>query len=154
MKCKFEMSDLSDLTKSIVEYQQMYSIITQLDPAQRETTQELHERLLQKTQDKKYLDPHGYQYWEDIDIHIVKQSWGSTACGWGGMGGSAMTDSYTVVITNVWYNVVFVFYRGKLAYVADWNDSMKKYESIGWQRMPAFYDTKELKIFYKNNNKR
>ena len=45
-------------------------------------------------------------YYPHIYMDVFKQTWGSTALGFGGIGGSAMTDAYTTVVT------VYLSYRG------------------------------------------
>lgn len=51
------------------------------------------------------------------DIEIVamfSQTWGSTALGFGGIGGAAMTDAYTVIIRH--NNEFCVYFSGRFAY--------------------------------------
>ena len=35
--------------------------------------------------------------YRDLDIHLWKQSWSDTSCGFGGIGGQAITRAYTLV---------------------------------------------------------
>ena len=58
------------------------------------------------------------------DIIIFKQTWASTALGFDGMGGTAMTDAYTTVLRrgNSW----FVFFGGRFAYKVTNNDKVFK----------------------------
>ena len=51
----------------------------------------------------------------DVDIDVFVQTWGSTALGYGGIGGAALTSAYTVV-ASVGYNVCVYFGCGRLAY--------------------------------------
>jgi hypothetical protein len=52
---------------------------------------------------------------EEVEVYLFPQTWGSTALGYGGVGGSAMTADYTVVV--VLYNDVCVYFgRDQLAY--------------------------------------
>lgn len=44
------------------------------------------------------------------------QTWGSTALGFGGLGGAAMTTALTVVVSR--HSRHFVFFDGRLAYTA------------------------------------
>lgn len=51
------------------------------------------------------------------DIEVVamfSQTWGSTALGFGGIGGAAMTDAYTVIIKH--NNEFCVYFAGRFAY--------------------------------------
>jgi hypothetical protein len=49
---------------------------------------------------------------------MFPQLWGSTALGYGGIGGSAMTSAYTIIITYHNYYCVY-FGGGRLAYMID-----------------------------------
>lgn len=54
---------------------------------------------------------------DDFELHIFEQTWGSTALGFGGMGGQAITNAMTYVFTpiNVDQNC-FVYFAGHFAY--------------------------------------
>jgi hypothetical protein len=65
-------------------------------------------------------------YFEETEIFVFPQGWGSTALGYGGVGGSAMTSSYTVVVQCE--NTACVYFGGdRLAYRV-WLD---KISSVG-----------------------
>ena len=52
---------------------------------------------------------------DEVEIYVFPQVWGSTALGFGGMGGSTITSAYTVVvISNNEY--ASVYFNGGLAY--------------------------------------
>lgn len=52
---------------------------------------------------------------DDVDVFVFPQTWGSTALGYGGMGGAAVTDAYTVVVRD--HNCYCVYFgQGELAY--------------------------------------
>lgn len=51
---------------------------------------------------------------------MFPQTWGSTALGFGGIGGAAMTPAYTVVVTGP-SNQVAVYWAGQHAYTLDLN---------------------------------
>lgn len=53
----------------------------------------------------------------DLDIIHFPQLWGSTALGFGGMGGAAMTTAYTTVI--ICRNNAAVFFDGRHCYSVD-----------------------------------
>lgn len=53
----------------------------------------------------------------DIDVYNFPQTWGSTALGFGGMGGAAMTKAYTTVI--VCRENAAVFFAGRHCYSID-----------------------------------
>jgi len=54
----------------------------------------------------------------DIEIVLFAQTWGSTSLGYGGMGCSAMTPAYTVVVQTPSTSCVY-FGGGELAYKID-----------------------------------
>ncbi len=54
---------------------------------------------------------------DDIEVYSFPQCWGSTALGYSGVGGSAMTSAQTVVLHAINENIVKVYFGGKrLAY--------------------------------------
>lgn len=56
-----------------------------------------------------------YPTFEIVDVFA--QTWGSTALGFGGIGGCAMTKAYTTVILNEDLGCVGVFFGERLAYI-------------------------------------
>jgi len=61
----------------------------------------------------------------DIDVIQFPQTWGSTALGFGGMGGAAMTKAYTTVI--ICRDNAAVFFAGRHCYSVDGiNDAFKE----------------------------
>jgi hypothetical protein len=52
---------------------------------------------------------------EDVEVIMFPQTWGSTALGYGGMGGAAVTSAYTVIVTDHSVSCVY-FGEGELAY--------------------------------------
>lgn len=91
-------------------------------------------------------------YWDMPDIHVVSQQWGSTSAGWGGIGGSAMTTSYTTVIVNSYHKIVAVYYNGTLAYLVEIDDEIQKYAEKGYTNIPPYssIESTKLKLIYKN----
>lgn len=89
----------------------------------------------------------------EIDISVFVQSWGSTSCGWGGIGGSAMTSSYTIVIENPYHEVFAVYYDGRCAYIAKMDSKWKAYKDKNYKMLPGLNQDnsadKELTILYK-----
>lgn len=74
------------------------------------------------------------------DIINFKQTWGSTALGFGGVGGSAMTDAYTTVLRrgNTW----FVFFDGRFAYKVNIDDKTF-YEDMKNRRLRSVKEAQE-----------
>jgi hypothetical protein len=55
----------------------------------------------------------------DCEVHAMfSQTWGSTALGYGGIGGAAMTPAYTVVIAGPEGHLAF-YWNGRFAYLVD-----------------------------------
>lgn len=53
----------------------------------------------------------------DIEVFAMfSQTWGSTALGFGGIGGSAITTAYTIIIANVHTREFCVYFGGRFAY--------------------------------------
>lgn len=57
---------------------------------------------------------------DDVEVIMFPQTWGSTALGYGGMGGAATTSAYTVVVSDHLVSCVY-FGRGQLAYQINYN---------------------------------
>jgi hypothetical protein len=51
----------------------------------------------------------------DVEVVLFPQTWGSTALGYGGMGGAAVTPAYTVIVADGDTSCVY-FGQGDLAY--------------------------------------
>ncbi len=54
---------------------------------------------------------------DECEVHHFLQTWGSTALGFGGIGGSAMTSAYTTVVTC--HHVSAVYFAGGYAYTVE-----------------------------------
>ena len=64
---------------------------------------------------------------DDFEIHIFDQTWGSTALGFGGIGGQAMTTARTYVFIPMGINQkCFVYFAGKFAYAVDYSEKFMK----------------------------
>jgi hypothetical protein len=53
----------------------------------------------------------------DIEVYMFPQMWGSTALGYGGIGGAAMTTAYTVIVVYKDFFAVYFGTGGRLAYM-------------------------------------
>ncbi len=147
---KLDIQELAHITTAISHYEQLCSYFRQLITDNKETLQNFFEELLTKYK-KTWIDNEIYNDWCRIDIHVVNQNWPSTACGWGGMGGAAFTDSYTTIIENSQIDLVAVYYSGKLAYLAKNNELMNTFKAFGYKHMPGITHAKDsLDIIYIN----
>ena len=57
------------------------------------------------------------------------QMWGSTACGFGGIGGAAMTRAQTIVAYVPGIDIFAVYHRGEFAYLLE-NPTLKFYDDM------------------------
>lgn len=85
---------------------------------------------------------------DDFDLYIFEQTWGSTALGFGGIGGQAITTENTYVFVPVTCNQnCFVYFGSRFAYEAEYCDQLA--EDIGNRCMKpcnkAGYYRKEIK---------
>ena len=59
---------------------------------------------------------------DELEVVMFPQTWGSTATGYGGMGGAAMTSVYTVIVSYDSTTYCVYFGCGRLAYKLTWAD--------------------------------
>lgn len=57
----------------------------------------------------------------DCEVVMFPQSWGSTALGFGGVGGAAMTTAYTVIVECHRSGASAVYFGGRFAYLVESN---------------------------------
>ena len=82
------------------------------------------------------------KYYPEIEMYMFPQMWGSTALGFGGFGGQAMTSAYTTVVNDVAYGYYGVFFGEKLAYlITEPND--KFFEDLKNQKMASVSECKK-----------
>jgi hypothetical protein len=77
---------------------------------------------------------------EEVEIVMFPQMWSSTALGFGGMGGAAMTPAYTVVVFGQYKQSACVYFGGRLAYTIDKDIPKEFWEDVKNQRMPSVAD--------------
>ena len=84
--------------------------------------------------------------YKDIELvaEVFPQTWASTALGFGGVGGQAMTTAYTTVFIDWLKGVAIIFFDSRLAYlVEDWNnkflEDLKKRELLSVERAMVEY---------------
>ena len=59
---------------------------------------------------------------DELEIIMFPQTWGSTALGYGGMGGAAITSAYTIIVCYKMTTYCVYFGCGRLAYRVTWAD--------------------------------
>lgn len=55
----------------------------------------------------------------DFEADVFPQLWSSTALGFGGVGGQAMTTAYTTVFHDVWNDVYVICFDRSVAYMVE-----------------------------------
>lgn len=135
------VKNISDITATIAHYDGLCSYISQLDPSQ-EGCKTIYERLVSHSKDGKYADHNSYEVWSNVDFHMIDQLWGSTAGGWGGIGGAAMSNYFTIVIENKPLSISCIYYGGKLAYILDMEKNYSKFISNGYNHLPGISSIK------------
>ena len=79
-------------------------------------------QLLSIQGDLYQIDPH-----KEFDIYMFEQTWGSTALGFSGMGGSKMTTETTFVLIPQYYDYAYVYFGSEFAYkVEKINENFKE----------------------------
>jgi len=76
---------------------------------------------------------------DDIEVHLFRQSWPDTACGWPGIAGQAFTSAYTVVVLGPCSDAVV--YLGRPAYY------LPPAEARGQQTRPGPSSAKRDKFY-------
>jgi hypothetical protein len=73
----------------------------------------------------------------DIEVRMFPETWSSTALGFGGMGGAAMTPAYTVVVSRP--NLALVYWGGVFAYGVEPDEAFLADINSGrtWKRSQA-----------------
>lgn len=115
MNDELNFQDFADFTQSFSHYKSLRQYYPQLD-SKNELLQDSWQSGDRKSDFSK---SNIYKEWWDISIHIVNQLWSSTSCGWGGIGGAAMTYSYSFIVHQKVSDLYFVYWNGKLAYICN-----------------------------------
>ena len=64
---------------------------------------------------------------DDFELYTFEQTWGSTALGFGGIGGQALTRARTYVfVPNTCNQKCFVYFGGRFAYTADYCNNLRE----------------------------
>lgn len=153
MRNKIDLSEISDVMVSLVHYNNICENIIQIssNTEYKDSVKEYMNQFMVESHGFSVMTESSTETWQDVNIYLVKQIWGSTACGWGGMGGAAMTASYTLVIENNLTGAVAVYYHGRLAYIAKHDDVLDNYKkALGFRLLPPYSDTRDLNIIYKH----
>ena len=64
---------------------------------------------------------------DDFELYTFEQTWGSTALGFGGIGGQMITSATTYVFIPMSVNQkCFVYFAGRFAYAVDYSEKFMK----------------------------
>ena len=78
-------------------------------------------------------------YEDEVEVYCFPQMWGSTALGFGGMGGAAMTNAYTIVV--IYKHVTAcVYFEGRFAYAVEGCIPEEFWQDLRASRMPSVAD--------------
>lgn len=131
MTKEITFEDISNFMSSYVHYFRLGGYVTQLEKGNSQL-EEIYKNIR-------------FEDWVNINIHITSQVWGSTAVGWGGMGGAMMTNCFNFIIHNKKTDTVFVYWNGKLAFIAH------KKDIPNLERIPSLLKAKAIYKNIKNN---
>ena len=82
---------------------------------------------------------------DDFELHTFEQTWGSTALGFGGVGGQAITSAITYVFIPIVINQkCFVYFAGRFAYAVDYSD--KFMEDVLKCNVASVYESGKYKV--------
>lgn len=82
---------------------------------------------------------------DDFELHTFEQTWGSTALGFGGIGGQAITSAITYVFIPIGINQkCFVYFAGRFAYAVDYSE--KFMSDVLKCNVAAVYESGKYKV--------
>lgn len=140
---------MASVMLAISNFNELPNMFQQLDRDQADRLKTFWETNVVKRTDKTWMNESEYLAWCQISLHLIPQTWGSTAGGWSGMGGAAMTAYYTTIIENQYFDIAAVYYGGKLVYICEIDDTYISYRQSGFRNLPGQNDcAQKLKIIY------
>jgi len=147
----FDIRTVSDITSAVARFQELLHSFTQLVGGEEaQPLRDFWNKNIVKREENTWPSEREFRIWNQFELHIFFQTWGSTARGWGGMGGAAMTTDYTIVIEHPEFGFACVFYDGKLVYICEIDEGYLKYKERGYRGMPSIRESvEELSILYR-----
>ena len=97
---------------------------------------------------KDNLTKEGKKYYPEFEMTMFLQTWGSTALGFSGIGGQAMTSAYTTVVREIYSNWRGVIFGGRLAYKNEDPNQTFNEDVCKFQMKPA----SEKGVYLRKNN--
>jgi len=81
-----------------------------------------------------------------LELYSHPQGWGSTACGFGGLAGQAITTAQTNVFLSRHLDIALVFHAGKFAYASRISREFGK--ALKEQRLPGYTGKKDFDVLF------
>jgi hypothetical protein len=152
MRQEIGMEDIANVMIAISDYESRASYFSQMGGSDdNKALNEYWNTKIVKRTEKTWMTELEFRQWKDIELHLISQTWGNTSCGWQGIGGAAMTPAYTTIIENKWYNLSFIYYSGKLAYICEVDDKYNDYKQKGYRGLPGCLGCREkLTVIFKS----
>lgn len=136
-----EMSDMANVMLAISNYEETSNYFSQLvGGVEADSLKKYWEEKIVKRTVNTWMTEAELRQWRNIDLHVISQTWGNTSYGWQTIGGSAMSANYTTIIENKWYELAFIYYGGKLAYICEMDDRYNQYKHNGYRGLPGHMD--------------
>lgn len=150
-KALFDIRTVSDITSAVASYQELLHSFTQLvGGADAQPLRDFWNKNIVKREEKTYPTEREFRIWNQFELHVFFQTWGSTARGWGGMGGASMTTDYTIVIEHAEFGFACVFYDGKLVYICEMDEPYLAIKWKGYRGLPGLTECRQkLSILYR-----
>ncbi len=154
MRNEIDLQEVGEIINTISEYKQMSTFFTQMVGGKdAEPLNEYWNTKIVKRTENTWMTQVEFSYWNDVNLHIIKQSWSNTSGGWEGIGGSAITTSHTIIIENSWFGFACVYYHGKLAYICEMDEKYNIYRESGYRNLPGCSSCKKnLTIIFKTKH--
>ena len=151
MRNRIDMQEIANMMQCIVDYEFMANSFTQMVGGEEsEPLREYWNTKIIKRDKNTWLNETEFRQWCEVDVHLVSQMWGNTSAGWQTIGGSAMTNAYTLILENKWYNFACIYYSGKLAYICEMDERYNDIKSKGYRGLPGYGECKsKLSVIFK-----
>lgn len=83
---------------------------------------------------------------QDLDVEVWMQTWGSTALGFGGIGGQAITSAPTFLVWSEHRTHGYVYFTTRFAYEVRYPFSKYFHDSYARRQLPAVREAHRLRL--------
>lgn len=148
---KIDIMTIAEMSMCISHYEKLaYTFTQQVGGKDAQPLRDYWETKIVKRNVSPAMTQEERMLWSQIDLHLVNQTWGSTSCGWGGIGGAAFTTSHTLIIENHYYGIACVYYGTRLAYICEMDEKYDVYKKTGYAILPGCDECKrELTLVFR-----